>query len=117
MLSAAKSEPRDERRGGEAEQHEAPGILPPVRRSGDRAQDRGQADGEEDPDGQRPRLPQDELADGPPPPAPPGRSLRTARLTPPPPTTPGARGPSSRAPAPPPATRRARTPAPPAARR
>src|SRR3954470_12166536 len=87
MRSAAKSEAGDEGPGQEREQDEAAGVLPPVRRSGRGAQDRGDPHGDEDADRQRPRLAQDELADRPhhaaasvdagrPPPAP--ASTRTA---------------------------------------
>src|SRR3954469_3959541 len=65
MRSAAKSEAGDEGPGQEREQDEAAGVLPPVRRSGRRAQDRGDPHGDEDPDRQRPRLAEDELAQRP----------------------------------------------------
>src|SRR3954454_9976289 len=65
MRSAAKSEAGDEGPGQEREQDEAAGVLPPVRRSGRGAQDRGDPHGDEDPDRQRPRLAEDELAQRP----------------------------------------------------
>src|SRR6476646_6037819 len=61
-LSAANSDARDECAGEQGEQDEAARVLPPVGRSGDRAEDSGDADGDRDPDRQDPRLPQDELA-------------------------------------------------------
>src|SRR3954468_17188002 len=81
MRSAAKSEAGDEGPGQEREQDEAAGVLPPVRRSGRGAQDRGDPHGDEDSDRQRPRLAREHVARrphhapaspgaGPPPPAP-----------------------------------------------
>src|SRR3954469_23010666 len=62
MLSAAKSEARDERSGEQREQDEPARVLPPVRRSGQRSDDGGGADGEDDADRKRPRLAKQELA-------------------------------------------------------
>src|SRR5919107_1425904 len=61
MLSAAKTEAGEERGGKQREQHEAPRVLPPIGRSGHFAEHQGDTDGDEDPDGKRPCLAQDEF--------------------------------------------------------
>src|SRR3954462_10422811 len=101
MRSAAKSEAGDEGPGQEREQDEAAGVLPPVRRSGRGAQDRGDPHGDEDPDRQRPRLAEDELAQRPHHAA---ASVDAGRPPPPPPPPP-----APDAAPPPPAPARTRT--------
>src|SRR4029078_9881731 len=98
-LSAANSEAGGECAGEQGEQDEAARVLPPVGRSGDRAEDSGDADGDRDPDRQDPGLPQDELAhrahqaaafstrDGRPPPPPASTEPRHARPPPAPRST------------------------------
>src|SRR5689334_10287031 len=62
MLSAAKSQRREERDDEEREQHEAPRLVPPAARPRGLPDEERGRDGHRDADRQRPRLAQHELA-------------------------------------------------------